>query len=132
MSSSSPQGAAGAALLMRIAELRAWLFLIVLVVFFEVWARVAYGASFIFNIYNLQSISVFATAPLLLALGQTFVIISSGIDLSLGFVMGLASLIAAHTANYALASLGLGPFASMICGIRPGAAIACIPGLVNG
>ena len=81
--------------------MRAWLFLILLIVFFEVWARVAYGVSFIFNTYNLQSISVFATAPLLLALGQTFVIISAGIDLSLGFVMGLASVIAAHVANYA-------------------------------
>ncbi len=86
----------GRSILMRIAEMRAWLFLILLVIFFEVWARVAYGVSFIFNTYNLQSISVFATAPLLLALGQTFVIISAGIDLSLGFVMGLASVIAAH------------------------------------
>ncbi len=64
MSSSSPKGNAGAALLMRIAELRAWLFLIVLIVFFEVWARIAYGSSFILNVYNLQSISVFATAPI--------------------------------------------------------------------
>src|ERR1700722_5088266 len=87
-------------ILMRIAELRAWLFLIVLIVFFEIWARLSYGASFIFNVYNLQSITVFATTPLLLALGQTFVIISAGIDLSLGFVMGLASVIAARSANY--------------------------------
>ena len=49
---------------------------------------------------------MFATAPLLLALGQTFVIISSGIDLSLGFVMGLSSVIAAHAANYFTAQLG--------------------------
>jgi ribose transport system permease protein len=117
---------------MRIAELRAWLFLIVLIVFFEIWARLAYGASFILNIYNLQSISVFATAPLLLALGQTFVIISAGIDLSLGFVMGLSSVIAAHVANFALTSIGFGPFPSMICGILAGAAITFIPGLVNG
>ncbi len=124
--------AANTAILVRIAELRAWLFLVVLVVFFEIWARLAYGVSFIFNTYNLQSITVFATAPLLLALGQTFVIISAGIDLSLGFVMGLASVIAAHTANYAQASLGLGPFLSMTCGILAGAAITIIPGTVNG
>src|SRR3984957_17832142 len=132
MTPKPPQGNAGAALLMRIAELRAWLFLIILVVFFEVWARVAYGASFILNVYNLQSISVFATAPLLLALGQTFVIISAGIDLSLGFVMGLASVIAAHTANYVQAVLGLPPFLSMMCGILAGIAITFFPGLVNG
>ena len=91
--------------------MRAWLFLVLLIIFFEVWARSAYGVSFIFNTYNLQSISVFATTPLLLALGQTFVIISAGIDLSLGFVMGLASVIAAHVANYAALQLGLPPLA---------------------
>jgi len=132
MSSSSPQGNAGVALLMRIAELRAWLFLIVLIVFFEVWAQIAYGSSFIVNIYNLQSISVFATAPLLLALGQTFVIISAGIDLSLGFVMGLSSVVAAHTANYALDGIGLPPFVAMLCGIGAGVVINFVPGLVNG
>src|ERR1700728_2236562 len=123
MSVSLSQGAAGAALLMRIAELRAWLFLIVLTVFFEVWARVAYGSSFILNIYNLQSISVFATAPLLLALRQTFVIISGRIDLSLGVVMGLASVIAAHSANFALDTVGLPPFLAMLSGILAGVAV---------
>jgi ribose transport system permease protein len=119
-------------LLMRIAELRAWLFLIVLIAFFEVWSRLAYGQSFVVNIYNLQSISVFTTAPLLLALGQTFVIISAGIDLSLGFVMGLSSVIAAHTANFALAAMGLPPFLAMLCGIGAGVVMTFIPGLVNG
>ena len=65
-------------ILLWIAQLRAWAFLIVLVVFFEIWARAAEGTSFLFNVYNIQSILVFATAPLLLALGQTFVIISAG------------------------------------------------------
>jgi predicted ABC-type sugar transport system permease subunit len=119
-------------LVVRIAEMRAWLFLIFLIVFFEVWARSSYGATFIGNTYNLRSISVFATAPLLLALGQTFVIISAGIDLSLGFVMGLASVIAAHVANYAAVQLGLPPFAAMMVGILAGVAMTIIPGLVNG
>ena len=88
--------------------------------------------SFILNTYNLQSISVFATAPLLLALGQTFVIISAGIDLSLGFVMGLASVIAAHVANYAALQLGLPPLAAMLVGILAGVAMTVIPGFVNG
>ena len=119
-------------IIMLIAEMRAWLFLALLIVFFEVWARSAYGVSFIFNTYNLQSISVFATTPLLLALGQTFVIISAGIDLSLGFVMGLASVIAAHVANYAALQLGLPPFAAMLVGVLAGVAMTIIPGLVNG
>jgi ribose transport system permease protein len=132
----APGAAAGPSasrsLLVRLAEMRAWLFLVFLLVFFEIWARSAYGVSFVLNTYNLQSISVFATAPLLLALGQTFVIISAGIDLSLGFVMGLASVIAAHIANYAALQLGLPPGAAMMVGILSGVAITLIPGLVNG
>jgi ribose transport system permease protein len=120
------------ALLVIIAQLRAWLFLIILVAFFEIWARIAYKSSFILNAYNLQSISVFATAPLLLALGQTFVIISAGIDLSLGFVMGFASVVAAHSANFAQESLHLSPPLAMIFGILAGVAMTIIPGLVNG
>src|SRR5271154_5414921 len=119
-------------ILLWLAQLRAWAFLIVLVVFFEVWARATEGTSFLFNVYNIQSILVFATAPLLLALGQTFVIISAGIDLSLGFVMGLSSVIAAHTANYALDGIGLPPFLAMLCGIGAGVVMTFIPGLVNG
>jgi predicted ABC-type sugar transport system permease subunit len=133
-SMASPQipAAAGRSILVRIAELRAWLFLILLIGFFETWSRSAYGVSFILNPYNLQSISVFATAPLILALGQTFVIISAGIDLSLGFVMGLASVIAAHMANYAAAQLGFGPLPAMMFGILAGVATTLIPGFVNG
>jgi ribose transport system permease protein len=116
---------------LRIAELRAWLFLIVLVAFFEVWLRLAYGVSFAFSAYNLQAITVFAAVPLVLGLGQTFVIISSGIDLSLGFVMGLASVIAAHMANWG-ASVGMAAPIAALFGILAGVAIAVLPGLVNG
>lgn len=123
---------AGNAFLLKIAEMRAWLFLAILIVFFETWSRLTGSASFIFNIYNLQSISVFATAPLLLALGQTFVIISSGIDLSLGFVMGLSSVVAAHSVNYLSATLGLGPIPAMLLGILAGTLITLVPGIVNG
>jgi ribose transport system permease protein len=127
-----PPSTLGRSIVVRIAELRAWLFLVLLIIFFEAWARSAYGVSFILNVYNLQSISVFATAPLILALGQTFVIISAGIDLSLGFVMGLASVIAAHLANYAALRLGLDPFPAMMVGIVGGVGVAFFPGLVNG
>jgi predicted ABC-type sugar transport system permease subunit len=118
-------------ILVRIAELRAWLFLILLIAFFEIWSRAAGGDSFIFNIYNLQSITVFATAPLFLALGQTFVIISAGIDLSLGFIMGLSSVIAAHGAN-ALLGWGVHPLVATVIACLFGSAVALLPGLVNG
>jgi predicted ABC-type sugar transport system permease subunit len=132
MTATPASPAQGKSILMRVAELRAWVFLFFLLVFFEIWARAAYGATFVFNTYNLKAISVAATAPLVLALGQTFVIISAGIDLSLGFVMGLASVVAAHLANYAAAQLGLPPFMAMLVGVLSGVGMALIPGLVNG
>ena len=119
-------------LLIRIAELRAWLFLIVLVIVFETWTRIGYGTSFLFSVYNLQAIAVFAAMPLLLGLGQTFVIISAGIDLSLAFVMGLASVIAATLTNIGAAHLGMNPPVAMMFGILAGVAVTIIPGLVNG
>ena len=122
----------GRQLLSRIADLRAWIFLALLLVFFEVWAQVRYDITFVGNTYNLQSIGIFATAPLLLALGQTFVIISAGIDLSVGFTMGLAAVVAAHVANLGITALGLDPFLAMLLGVVAGVAVAFIPGIVNG
>lgn len=132
MNPKPPRPAAARPVLMRIAELRAWVFLILLIAFFEVWSQIAYGATFVFNTYNVRSIAVAATAPLVLALGQTFVIISAGIDLSLGFVMGFASVIAAHMANYAAVQLGLPPLPAMVFGVLCGVGMTIIPGLVNG
>jgi predicted ABC-type sugar transport system permease subunit len=114
-----------------ISDLRAWLFLILLLVFFEVWSEATYHTSFVLNLYNLQSITVFATAPLLLALGQTLVIISSGIDLSVGFTMGLAAVVAAHVSNLSIEA-GAPEFLAMIAAITAGVAVSLIPGVVNG
>jgi ribose transport system permease protein len=132
IATASPSAPLPHPIILWIAQLRAWVFLTLLVLFFEAWARIAEGSSFLFNVYNIQSILVFATAPLLLALGQTFVIISSGIDLSVGFVMGLSSVIAAHASNYFAARWGLPPFAAMAAAILSGTAVSVIPGLVNG
>ena len=113
-----------------LAAMRAWLFLLLLLVLFEVWARVSYGATFVFSAYNAQSIAVFAVAPLLLALGETFVIIAGGIDLSVGFIMGLSAVIAAVATN--AAGSVLPPFAAMLVGVLGGLAVSLVPGLING
>jgi ribose transport system permease protein len=68
---------------------------------------------------------------LLLGMGETFVIITGGIDLSVGFVMGFATVICAKF-MLALQAAGLPPGASI-----PLAALIClvvgmVPGLVNG
>ncbi len=107
-----------------------WLFLILLLVFFEVWARFAYDTSFLLNPFNIQSITLFAVAPLLLALGQTLVIISGGIDLSVGFTMGLAAVICARIMQWLVPELG--PEAAFLIGILAAFAVCLIPGLTNG
>ncbi len=120
----------GLTILQRIANLRAWLFLAALILVFEVWARVAYGGTFALNSYNIQSIAIFAVAPLLLATGQTFVIISGGIDLSMGFIMGLAAVVAAHVIGWASPLMPLA--GAVLLGFVAGVLVACVPGAVNG
>ncbi|WP_418314193.1 ABC transporter permease subunit [Phyllobacterium zundukense] len=116
--------------LARVAQLRAWLFLAGLLITFEIWSRIAFGGTFVFSSFNWQSVAVFAVAPLLLAVGQTFVIISGGIDLSSGFIMGLAAVVAAHMTNIAGLYMPL-PFA-MLFGILVAVLAAGVPGIVNG
>ena len=97
---------------------------------FEIWAHVVYNSTFLLNPFNVKSIAVFTVTPLLLGLGQTFVIISGGIDLSVGFTMGLSAVVTAHVFNWGtqfgspVLSLGLAVFA--------GLAISVVPGVING
>ncbi len=120
----------GKTLMQRIAQLRAWLFLAALIITFEIWARLSFGGTFIFSPFNWQSVAIFAVAPLMIAIGQTYVIISGGIDLSTGFIMGLAAVVAAHIVN--LAGLALPLPVAMLVGIIAAVAAAAIPGIING
>jgi ribose transport system permease protein len=106
-----------------------WLFLALLIAFFEIWARAAYGISFVFNIYNLQSITLFAAFPLLLGLGQTVVIIAGGIDLSVGFIMGFAAVIMARVMQELTPD---GAVLALLAGVVVAFLVALIPGLING
>ncbi len=106
-----------------------WLFLLALVIFFESWARAAYGISFLLNGFNVQSIAMFAAAPLLLGLGQTFVIIAGGIDLSVGYVMGLCAVVMARVMQ---SLAGVPPEIALLCGLLAAFLIALIPGVING
>jgi predicted ABC-type sugar transport system permease subunit len=125
-----PPKTASGSFLLTLAGLRAWLFLVLLLAFFETWAQLRYGTTFLFSSYNFQSIAIFAVAPLLLALGSTFVIISGGIDLSIGFIMGLSAVTAAHISNMTSTHMPL--FPAMLLGMAAGLAISLLPGWVNG
>ena len=115
--------------LVFLAAAWSWLFLALLLVFFEAWAQSAYGISFVFNGFNVQSILLFAATPLLLGLGQTFVIIAGGIDLSVGFVMGLASVVMARVMQMLTP---IDPGLALALGVLVAFGVALIPGLVNG
>jgi ribose/xylose/arabinose/galactoside ABC-type transport system permease subunit len=111
-------------LLQVVGQFWAWFFLLLLVVFFSLT-----GKGF-FDLFNFQAMGANVAIMLIMALGQTFVIISGGIDLSTGFVMGLASVGAA----LAMSRLGNEPplFLVVLAGVGA-ALLAGVPaGLVNG
>ncbi|HEX6477776.1 MAG TPA: ABC transporter permease, partial [Ktedonobacteraceae bacterium] len=101
-----------------------WLFLLLLILFFSIT-----GQGFL-NIFNFQTIGADMALVLIMALGETFVIISGGIDLSVGFVMGLASVAAALV----MSSMGgRAPlFVVVLAGLGAGLGVGLVPGLVNG
>jgi ribose transport system permease protein len=112
------------------ASMRAWIFLFFLLVGFEVWAQLVYHTTFLFNPFNAASIAVFTVAPLLLALGQTFVVISGGIDLSVGFTMGLAAVVFSKILNAGTGVLW-DPLSLLIATLVALLA-SMVPGLING
>jgi ribose transport system permease protein len=112
-----------------IRDIWSWVFLLFMVLFFEIWAQVSYSSSFLFNGFNVQSILIFATAPLLLGIGQSLVIISGGIDLSVGFVMGLSAVVLATAVqSFSVEADGL----ALAIGLIITFLVCLIPGFING
>ena len=106
-----------------------WLFLLFIIGFFEAWSWSVYGRTFFGNLYNVQSVLLTATQILMMALGLTFIIISAGIDLSIGFIAGLAAVTMAVVIR---ALPDLHPALSFTLGVSAGIGIALIPGIING
>ncbi len=113
---------------------RSWsyLFLLALFIFFS-----ATGRGF-FSVQNVANILVTSTLVILMAIGQTYVIITAGIDLSIGWTVGLASVIAARVmrdlVNGAPITGGvpMEPFPAIMLGVVLGLLVSLIPGLING
>jgi ribose transport system permease protein len=112
------------------ASMRAWIFLFFLLVGFEIWSQSAYHVTFLFNPFNASAIAVFTVGPLLLALGQTLVVISGGIDLSVGFTMGLAAVVFSKILNLTTGVLW-DPLALVVAMVVALLA-STVPGLING
>jgi len=119
-------------LLLFLSRIWAWLFLALLALFFVVAVPLATGGSVNFlTVRNSQNILVAIVPVLLLGLGQTFVIIGAGIDLSVGWVMSLASVLSALALRGAYNS-GVPLFPAVIAGLIAGVGGAAAVGLVNG
>jgi ribose transport system permease protein len=117
-------------LVLGISRAWAWVFLFGLIIFFSVSVFVTQDINFL-NLRNTQLILSTIVSVLLMGLGQTFVIISGGIDLSVGWVMGLASVVSAK-ATVVLMGEGVGEVPAIVAGFIVALAAAAAFGLVSG
>ena len=119
-------------ILLQIIQVWAWVFLALLILFFIVAVPLVSGSSVSFlSIRNSQNILVAITPVLLLGLGQTFVIISGGIDLSVGWVMSFASVLSALALRESF-NAGLPLPLAVLAGFLAAIAGAGLIGLING
>ena len=103
------------------------IFLLLLICFFSILEPA------FFSIRNVNNILIASTAVLLLAAGETFVIISGGIDLSVGFIMGFSAVSSATVMQFLFAKgAGYPEPVCIIAGCLAGLLLGLIPGLVNG
>ena len=135
--------------ILTLSKVWSWLFLLILIVFFSFE-----GTGFV-SVRNSQNILVAITPILLMGLGQTFVIIAGGIDLSVGWVMGLASVVSAlvirdtvtlltaeaehqglsnvfYSVFTAIGAGGAPDAFAIVLGFSLGIGAACLAGLING
>jgi len=110
-----------------ISILRRWIliFLVGEIVFFSI-----VGTNYL-SLKNLQNILVASTTVLLLATGETFVIITGGIDLSIGFMVGFSSVVSAKV-MVDLWTAGFSQSLAITIGILAALLLGLIPGFING
>jgi ribose transport system permease protein len=119
-------------LVLAISRVWAWVFLVGLIAFFAISVSITSEGDVNFlTLRNSQNILVAIVPVLLMGLGQTFVIISGGIDLSTGWVMGLASVVSAKV-TVALIEGGQDQVLAIPVGFAAGIVIASLFGLASG
>ena len=110
----------------------AWVFLAGLIAFFAASVSIqSRGDVNFLTIRNSQNILMAIVPVLLMGLGQTFVVIAAGIDLSVGWIMGLSSVVSALVI-VALLDMGTYEPLAIAIGCLAGIVAAMIPGLING
>lgn len=110
-----------------ISILRKWIFIFLVgeIIFFSV-----VGTNY-FSLNNIQNILLSSTTVLLLATGETFVIITGGIDLSVGFMVGFSSVVCAKI-MINLEAAGFSQLLAITIGILAALLLGLIPGFING
>jgi ribose transport system permease protein len=122
----------GRRLILAVSRVWAWVFLFGMIAFFTVSVSITSdGAINFLTVKNAEITLMTITSVVLMGLGQTFVIISGGIDLSVGWVMGLSSVVSAKVAVI-LFEGGAGQWESVVAGFAAALAVAALFGLVNG
>jgi ribose/xylose/arabinose/galactoside ABC-type transport system permease subunit len=117
---------------LTLSRLWAWAFLGLMIIFFVITVPIASSGSVNFlTLRNSQNVLMAIVPVLLLGLGQTFVIISAGIDLSVGWVMSLASVLSA-LAIRAVFNAGLPLFPAIVVGLLAAVGGAALVGFING
>ncbi len=111
-------------------KLYPWVFLIAIFIFFSVSSQVVNNVNFI-TPRSIQGIALYCTQILLIGLAETLIIISAGIDLSVGWTLGFSSIIGADVMKYLYAG-GYGPVETVVLGVAAGIFVAVFPGLLNG
>jgi len=84
-----------------------------------------------FSVETLQMIFFYGTEVFLLATAELFVIITGGIDLSVGYVMGFATVVSSKL-MVLLGQLGVSPIGSILIATVITLLVGIIPGWVNG
>jgi len=112
---------------MGISILRKWIYIFLVgeIIYFSV-----VGTNY-FSLRNIQDILLSATTVLLLATGETFVIITGGIDLSVGFMVGFSSVVCAKI-MVNLEAAGFSQLLAITLGILGALLLGLIPGFING
>ncbi len=95
-----------------------WMILLLIILFAIIWSP------YFKRPYNLNNIITQSAALIIVSIGQTFVLLTAGIDLSVGATISLVVTL--------LARIVVGEPWSMALGIIVGLAVGCIVGLTNG
>jgi ribose/xylose/arabinose/galactoside ABC-type transport system permease subunit len=107
-----------------------WAFLVLLIIGFSIASKHMNDVNFI-SVRSIQGILEYTTQILLIGLAETFVIITAGIELSVGWILGFSSVIAAEVMQTLYAG-GQPPVVTLGLGFLSGVLIAIVPGWING